>query len=103
MMRLKTPKSRPRNLTDNPPAQLSPEAIDGCQEELFENPVIRRNRTRRLQTASSFHADGPFCSRSFITPPSQRRAEKGSSECRVPGCGELNQEMKRNFVWYWRT
>jgi len=94
MMRLKTPKSRPRNLTDNPPAQLSPEAIDGCQEELFENPMIRRNPTRRLRPNSFFLPRG----RSILfevlyyaatTPPSQRRAEKGYSECRVPRCGEL--------------
>jgi hypothetical protein len=80
MMRLKTPKldrESVRHLTDTHPAQLTPEAIDGCQEELFENPMIRRNPTRRLQTASSFHADGPFCSKSFTTPLLRRRANAG--------------------------
>src|SRR5580700_1339912 len=111
MMRLKTPKldrESVRHLTDTHPAQLTPEAIDGCQEELFENPMIRRNPTRRLRPNSFFLPRG----RSILfevlyyaatTPPSQRRAEKGYSECRVPRCGELNQEMKRNFVWYRRT
>jgi hypothetical protein len=76
MMRLKTPKldrESVRHLTDTHPAQLTPEAIDGCQEELFENPMIRRNPTRRLQTASSFHADGPF----FRGPLLRRRANEG--------------------------